>query len=168
MLADTIGPAGHPQNPRFSNETPIHAPMQTAEKGDTVQVHYTGTLSDGTVFDSSRDREPLRFKLGGGQLIPDFEDAVEGMTPGQSKTFTVEAADAYGLHRDDLVFDVQRSQFPDDIPLVKGTHIEIVDKEGESTTAVIDNVTDDAVTLDANHPLAGADLTFDVSLVEIE
>ncbi len=128
--------------------------------GDTVRVHYTGRLDSGEVFDSSREREPLSFTLGEGQLISGFEAAVSGLTVGESRSVRVEASDAYGERRDDLVVRVAREQAPDD--LAPNDRVRIGDQ-----SAVVTDVTDDHVVVDANHPLAGEALTFDVELVDI-
>ena len=121
-------------------------------KGDTVRVHYTGTLADGTVFDSSREREPLEFVLGGGMIIPGFEQAVQGREAGDTVTVTIAPADAYGEADPDLVFTVDRAQMPDSIPLKVGTPLQLSSEQGQMDV-VISEVTDTEVTLDANHPL---------------
>jgi peptidylprolyl isomerase len=141
--------------------------MVQAKPGDTVTVHYTGKLDDGTVFDSSVEREPLQFSIGAGNLIPGFEQAVIGMSPGESKTQTIPAAQAYGLHQEDMVLVVDRQQIPPDMPLDVGVQLEIRQSSGGSIPVIITDVTESEVTLDANHPLAGEDLTFDIQLMEI-
>lgn len=133
---------------------------QPVSNGDTVRVHYTGRLDSGEVFDTSQEREPLAFTLGEGQLIPGFEDAVTGLTVGESRTVRVEPADAYGERRDDLVIQVEREQAPDD--LAPNDRVRI----GEQP-AVVTDVTDEHVVVDANHQLAGEALTFEVELVDI-
>ena len=140
--------------------------MPEAKRGDTVRVHYTGTLEDGTVFDSSREREPLEFSLGIGQVIPGFDQALTGMKPGESKKVTIPAAEAYGPYRSELVLVVDRSEFPPDIEPGIGDQFQL-SQDGQSFVVNVTDVTDQAVTLDANHPLAGEDLTFDLELVEI-
>lgn len=140
--------------------------MAQAQTGDTVRVHYSGTLSDGTEFDSSRGREPLQFTLGAGGIIPGFEQAVTGMETGEKKTVTIPAAEAYGARNEAMVQQVPRSQIPEEIELERGVQLRAEGPEG----AIIVTVTafdDDTVTLDANHPLAGEDLTFELELVEI-
>jgi peptidylprolyl isomerase len=140
--------------------------MQQAKPGDTVRVHYTGTLGDGTVFDSSRDGEPLEFVLGKGQVITGVNDAVTGMQVGEEKTVTVAAEDAYGPHRNELTVTVGRDQFPDDIQPAVGQQLQMT-RAGEAFRVTVQEVAADAVVLDANHPLAGEDLTFALELVEI-
>lgn len=139
-----------------------------AKAGDTVQVQYTGKLADGTVFDSSVGGQPLQFTLGSGQVIPGFDKAVTGMRVGENKTVTILAADAYGQHRDDLVGEVSRSQLPGDVAPQVGMQLQSVQKDGSTMVVTIIKVTDNtSVTIDANHPLAGKDLTFDLQLLKI-
>ena len=141
--------------------------MDKAQNGSTVRVHYTGKLDDGTVFDSSRGRDPLEFKLGSGQVIRGFDDAITGMNPGESKTVTIPAADAYGPRRDELLLRVDRSQFPEGVEPQVGQQFQM--SQGEQSFVVnVAEVQDEHVTLDANHPLAGRDLTFELELVETE
>lgn len=140
--------------------------MAQAQNGDTVRVHYTGKLDDGTVFDSSQGREPLEFTLGSGQVIAGFDDAVSGMEPGTAREITIPADKAYGARRDELLLRVDRSQFPDGSDPQVGQQFQM--SQGGQTVVV--NVTDveaDHVTLDANHPLAGRDLTFELELVDV-
>ncbi|MFQ5863858.1 MAG: peptidylprolyl isomerase [bacterium] len=141
--------------------------MAQAKNGDTVRVHYTGKLVDGTVFDSSVDREPLEFKIGAGQLIPGFEQAVVGMKPGESISTNIAAYDAYGQHDEDLVWVVETSELPDDLEPEVGQHLESIQRDGRRITLLITEVSESTVTLDANHPLAGKDLVFDIELIEI-
>jgi peptidylprolyl isomerase len=137
--------------------------MIAAKDGDTVKVHYTGTLADGTVFDSSRERDPLEFTLGQGQLIPGFEKTVLGMTAGESRTVTIPADEAYGPYRDEMVLAVPRSQFPPNVTPELGMQLQVGQDE-QAMTVMITNISDEEVTLDANHPLAGQDLTFTIEL----
>jgi peptidylprolyl isomerase len=141
--------------------------MKSAGSGDTVRVHYTGTLDDGSVFDSSKDRDPLEFIIGDGQMIPGFEKAVTGMNVGDTKTVKIAANEAYGAHREELVIKLSRAQFPDNIVPVAGLQLSLKSPEGQIVNAVITSVDGDYVLLDANHPLAGKDLTFDIELMEI-
>jgi FKBP-type peptidyl-prolyl cis-trans isomerase 2 len=141
--------------------------MAQAKQGDSVKVEYTGKLKDGSVFDTSANREPLEFTIGGGQIIPDFEEAVLGMNPGDSKTIDVPAERAYGPRREDMVVSVDRAQFPDDIRPEVGEQLQIKQPDGRAAVVTITEVSDDSVILDANHPLAGEDLTFDIQLVNV-
>ena len=141
---------------------------QTAQKGDTVAVHYTGKLDDGEVFDSSRDRDPLEFEVGGGQVIPGFDQAVEGLEVGESREVRVEPEEGYGEPREDLVVDVDRDQFPAESEPEVGRQVQVQVAPGQNRVATITDIEDDAITLDLNHPLAGKSLTFDVELVEIK
>ena len=140
--------------------------MTQAQTGNQVKVHYTGRLDSGQVFDSSADREPLEFTLGQGQLIPGFEAAVTGMQVGDKKTVTIAAEDAYGPRQDDLLFSVERSQLPDNIQPEVGQQLQ-VNQEGQTAMVTISELTDTTMTLDANHPLAGENLTFDLEVVEV-
>lgn len=141
--------------------------MATAEQGDTVRVEYVGKLQDGTVFDSSEDTEPLEFTLGDEAVIPGFEEAVEGLDEGESVTTTLEPEKAYGERRDDLVFQVDRSDIRDDIELEVGDELEIHGRDGNTFPALVQELGDQKVTLDANHPLAGRTLVFEIELVEV-
>ena len=141
--------------------------MTKVKTGDTVRMHYTGTLQDGTTFDTSRERDPLQFTVGGGEIIPGLDAAVEGMEPGETKTVKVPATDAYGAHDPSRVQTVAREQIPENIPTDPGTQLEVQTQTGQRVPVMVTQATDGEVTLDANHPLAGRDLTFDVELVEI-
>ena len=142
--------------------------MTTAQIGNRVRVHYTGRLDDGEVFDSSEGGTPLAFTVGGGQVIPGFENGVVGMAPGETKTVHIPCADAYGERQDEGMMQVPRGEFPPDMPLEVGTSVQGQQQSGQVVTFTIVAVTDEEVTLDANHPLAGKDLTFDLTLVSIE
>jgi len=143
--------------------------LSKVKDGDTVKVHYTGTLTEeGTVFDSSEDREPLEFTLGEGKLIPGFEKAVVGMEQGDETTVEIESGDAYGQRREDLELEVAKSDLPDNIDPEVGMQLQMQQQEdGQAIPVQITAVEDEFVKLDANHPLAGKDLTFDIELVEI-
>ncbi len=141
--------------------------MSDARPGDTVRIHYTGTLSDGSTFDSSQGRDPLEFTVGSGQIISGLDRAIAGMSVGETKTVTVPAAEAYGDHNPDGVQSVPRDQVPDHIPLDLGTQLSVQTGDGRTLPVTVTEVTQEAVVLDANHPLAGKDLTFQVELVEI-
>ena len=141
--------------------------MAQAKDGDTVTVHYTGKLEDGTVFDSSINRDPLEFTLGQGMLIPGFEQAVIGMSPGESKTADVAADLAYGPYREEMVVDIDRQEFPPHFQPEVGQQLQIPQSDGRVTRLIVTAISEQKVTLDANHPLAGEELTFDIQLLEI-
>jgi FKBP-type peptidyl-prolyl cis-trans isomerase 2 len=138
-----------------------------AKQGDTVKVHYTGKLDDGTVFDTSRTRHPLQFTLGKGQVISGFESAVTGMNIGESKTTTIPVDQAYGPRRDDMIVTVKRDQFPPDVNPNVGQRLELEQENSQSILVTVTDVSDSNITLDANHPLAGKALTFELELVGI-
>lgn len=142
--------------------------MTQAKPGDTVQFHYTGTLADGSVFDSSDGRAPLSFTIGSGQIIPGLERAIEGMEAGEQKTVTIPADQAYGPYQPQGRQSVPRAQIPDHIPLDPGTRLQVQAPDGQPMQVTVAEVTESAVVLDANHPLAGKDLTFAVELVAID
>jgi peptidylprolyl isomerase len=142
--------------------------MSHAKSGDTVKIHYTGTLDDGTQFDSSAGRDPLEFEVGGGQVIPGFDKAVEGMTVGDNKSVRIEADEAYGPHHDQLVQEVERSVLPDDLDPKEGMALQSSSPDGQITQFMITAVSTDTITVDANHPLAGQALSFDIELVDIK
>jgi peptidylprolyl isomerase len=141
--------------------------MAKGDSGKTVKVDYTGRLNDGTVFDSSEGREPLEFTLGEGQVIPGFDQGVMGMETGETKTITIPSEDAYGPHQEDLVAEIDKESFPPDMELSVGDMLRLQQPDGTSIAATVAEIKDGSVVLDANHPLAGQDLTFDVKLVEI-
>ncbi len=141
--------------------------MSTADDGASVSIHYTGRLSDGTVFDSSEGRDPLSFQVGSGQVIPGFDDAVRGMKAGDSKTVTIPALNAYGPRRDELLLDVGKHQLPEGIEPQVGQKLQMQTPEGQSFEVTVAAVKDEGLTLDANHPLAGQDLTFDLLVVAV-
>lgn len=134
------------------------------QPGDTVRVHYTGTLSDGSVFDSSQGREPLGFTVGAGEVIPGFDRAVTGMEVGDTRTVTIPAAEAYGEADPEQVLVVGRDQIPPGDPIHVGDQLEIGLDNGGTILVTVAEVTDETVTLDANHALAGEDLTFEITL----
>ena len=141
--------------------------MAQAQVGDMVKVHDTGRLADGTTFDTSMEREPLEFTVGGGELIPGFDQAVLGMTAGESKTATIPADQAYGQHHAERVINVERHHLPPDLQPELGQRLQMTRPDGTTLTVVVTTITETHVTLDANHPLAGQDLIFDLMLVEI-
>jgi FKBP-type peptidyl-prolyl cis-trans isomerase 2 len=135
------------------------------KNGDTVRVHYRGTLADGTEFDSSAGRDPLEFVIGQGQVIPGFDAAVLELEPGETATVTIPASEAYGEHQPDALQSFPLSAFPS--PPEVGWAVELSGPNAERVPAVVVEVTADTVTLDFNHPLAGRDLTFQINLVEV-
>ena len=140
--------------------------MAEAKNGDTVRIHYTGTLADGSMFDSSEGQEPLEITLGSGEVIPGFEAAIQGMQPGQKKEVTIPSGEAYGAHNSEWVLVIDRGDFPDNIEPEVGQQLQL-SQGGQSFVVTVTDVTAANVTLDANHPLAGKDLTFELELVEI-
>ncbi len=171
--------------------------MAQAKTGDRVKVHYTGTLEDGSVFDTSEDSVeqlddpscgcgsrkdvdegcgggcdshatgPMEFVIGAGQLIPKFEAAVIGLEPGQSVTVSIPAEDAYGQRAEEMVAVIERSEIPADINPEPGQKMEVILEDGSPLPVLVTEVTDTTITLDGNHPLAGRNLTFAIRLVEI-
>jgi peptidylprolyl isomerase len=141
--------------------------MTQAQSGDMVKVHYTGRLADGTIFETSRQRDPLEFTLGGGDILPGVEQAIVGMTAGESKTITIPAAHAYGPHQPERVVELERHHLPPDLHPEVGQHLHMQRQDGETLEVVVTALTEEHITLDANHPLAGHDLSFDLQLVEI-
>lgn len=141
--------------------------MSSAEKGNVVRVHYTGTLEDGSQFDSTKGRDPFEFTLGEHQVIPGFEAAVEGMTEGEVQNVTVPTSEAYGERRSELVAEMSRDVIPPHITLEEGGQLQLRGEGGQPVRVTITEIKEDAVVLDANHPLAGLDLTFEIELVEV-
>src|SRR5205085_11902159 len=141
--------------------------MQQVKSGDTVKVHYHGKLTDGTTFDSSEGREPLEFEVGSGSVIPGFDTGVTGMQVGEKKTINIPVEEAYGPKQDDMIMDFPRDRFPADMEPEVGMQLNMSNGAGQNFPVVIREVRDETVLLDANHPLAGEDLTFDLELVEI-
>jgi FKBP-type peptidyl-prolyl cis-trans isomerase 2 len=138
-----------------------------AKSGDSVRVHYKGSLDDGTVFDSSYDSDPFEFTLGGGMVIPGFDQAVIGMEAGSVKTVSIPPEEAYGEYLDDHVIEVDKGQVPDTITPEIGMGLELHSTDGQTIDVVITRIDGDNITLDANHPLAGKTLTFEINLLEI-
>jgi len=141
--------------------------MTQAKEGDSVKIHYTGSLDDGTVFDSSAGREPLGFTIGDGKVIPGFEEAVIGMSRGEKKNVNIPAEKAYGPRNEQLVMAVPRSQFPPDIKPEMNQRLQMGAPDGQIVIVEVVGISDDSVTLDANPSLAGKDLCFDIELVEL-
>lgn len=142
--------------------------MTQAQVGDQVTIHYEGKLTDGMVFDSSRSREPLSFKLGAKQVIPGFDAAVQGMDIGEQKTVTIEPAKGYGDRRAELIFRVNRKQVPTNLPIEVGSQLQLPTANGQAVPVMVVELQGDQVTLDGNHPLAGETLTFEIELIAIE
>jgi FKBP-type peptidyl-prolyl cis-trans isomerase 2 len=141
--------------------------MTQAKQGDTINIHYTGRLPDGTVFDTSRSRHPLQFTIGRGQVIAGFEQAVIGMKTGESRTTTIPVDQAYGPRRDDRIVTMDRGQLPPGLNPQIGQRLELTQTDDQAILATVMAVTDTSMTLDANHPLAGKELTFDIELLGI-
>ncbi len=142
--------------------------MSEAQTGSTVKVHYTGKLIDGTIFDTSQNVEPVQFVVGSGEIIPGFEQAVIGMQAGDNKTVTIPCNEAYGPKRDDLVADVERKDLPDDIKIEVGQKLQVGDNQAGTIIVSVVDMDDEKVKLDANHPLAGEDLVFDIEVLEVD
>ncbi|PKP80596.1 MAG: peptidylprolyl isomerase [Alphaproteobacteria bacterium HGW-Alphaproteobacteria-18] len=142
--------------------------MTQVKPGDTVHIHYTGTLSDGTTFDSSQGREPLAFEVGTGQIIPGLDAAIPGMAVGDKKTVTVPCEEAYGPVDPAMRQEISRDTIPAEIPVDVGTRLQMKTQDGQVVPVTIAAADDKSVILDANHPLAGQDLTFDIELVAIK
>ncbi|HCL04760.1 MAG TPA: peptidylprolyl isomerase [Chitinophagaceae bacterium] len=142
--------------------------MQQVKKGDTVKVHYHGKLTNGTTFDSSEGREPLEFEVGGGMVIPGFDEGVTGMAIGEKKTIHIPADQAYGPKQEEMVMEFPRDRFPADMVPEVGMQLNMSNGSGQNFPVTIAEVREAVVVLDANHPLAGEDLVFDLELVAIE
>lgn len=141
--------------------------MAQAKSGDKVRVHYTGTFDDGTIFDSSAERDPLEFTIGAGMVIAGFDQAVTGMQPGERKTVNIPAGEAYGERSEELVAEIGRDRLPADVELEIGQQLQVGLADGDQAVVMIVDLSESTVTLDANHPMAGMDLNFELELVEI-
>jgi len=141
--------------------------MATAQHGDTVKIHYTGTLDDGTVFDSSEGRDPLEFTIGNGQVIPGFEEGVLGMEVAENKSVNIPPEKAYGERNEAMVMSVPTGEVPPDLNPEVGQKLQMGAPDGQVVVVEVVEVTDEAIQLDANPPLAGKTLNFDIELVEI-
>lgn len=142
--------------------------MAQANKGDNVQVHYTGTLEDGTVFDTSVEREPLSFKLGDGMVIAGFEKAVLGMNEGDTKTVEITPEEGYGEYHEEMTITVPRSQLPPEITPEVGMMLQVRTEDGSAQHVVIKELSEEELVLDGNHPLAGKTLNFELTLVKVD
>ena len=142
--------------------------MQQVKQGDTVKVHYHGKLTDGTTFDSSEGREPLEFEVGSGAVISGFDNGVMGMQEGETRTINIPVAEAYGHKQEDLLMEFPINRFPEGVKPEVGMSLNMSNGSGQSFPVVITEIKDDVVILDANHPLAGQDLVFDIKVVGIE
>jgi len=142
--------------------------MTHVEQGDTVHLHYTGTLDDGTTFDSSEGRDPLVFQVGAGQIIPGLDTALPGMAEGEEKKVTVPCEEAYGPVNPGMLQQIPRDNVPENIPVEIGTRLQMKTPEGQAVPVVVTAADAETITLDANHPLAGKDLIFDIKLVAIQ
>ncbi len=141
--------------------------MQQVKNGDKVKVHYHGKLTDGTPFDSSEGREPLEFQVGKGDVIPGFDEGVTGMAVGDKKTVTIPAEEAYGPVQEEMIMEFPIDRFPPEMKPEVGMQLNLSDQNGEQFPVIVADVKEEVVILDANHPLAGKDLVFDLELVEI-
>ena len=141
--------------------------MSNAKQGDTVKIHYTGTLDDGTQFDSSAGRDPLEFQLGGGQVIPGFDKAVDGMAVGEKKDVNIPAAEAYGDRQEQMVQEVPKSALPEGMEPQEGMQLQAQNQQGQTMQLVVTAIGEDSITVDGNHPLAGKALNFAIELVAI-
>lgn len=141
--------------------------MAHPRSGDTVKVHYTARLDDGRVLDSSKERDPLELTIGEGKPFPGFDEALTQMEPGEERTVTIPADRGYGPHRPELMVAVDRTEFPNDIQPQVGQQLQVRHEQGQVSVVTVAEVSDEQVTLDANHPLAGRDLTLELQLVEV-
>ena len=141
--------------------------MQQSKKGDKVKVHYHGKLNNGETFDSSKGREPLEFEVGGGMMIKGFDKGVAGMNVGEKKTINIPYDKAYGPRNPEMLIEIPKANFPKDLDLEIGLPLMVNSENGQNFQVVVSQIKETAVILDANHPLAGADLIFDIELVEI-
>lgn len=141
--------------------------MAAVKNGDTVKVHYHGKLANGETFDTSEGRDPLEFKVGSGNVIAGFENGVVDMTPGDKKTLNIPVTEGYGERNDELILEFPNEKLPEDLNPEKGMQLQLSSQDGQVYPVIVQEVKDDGVVLDANHPLAGEDLVFDIELVEI-
>jgi FKBP-type peptidyl-prolyl cis-trans isomerase 2 len=142
--------------------------MTKVKENDTVKVHYTGKLDDGEIFDTSVNKDPIQFKVGAGQMIPGFENGVIGLELNESKTIKIPADEAYGQRRDELIQKVEKAQLPEEIKPEVGMNLVSQTPDGQQMMLTVTEVEESTITVDANHPLAGKDLTFDLTVTEIQ
>lgn len=142
--------------------------MSEAKSGDTVHIHYTGRLDDGTVFDTSEGRDPLTFQLGNGQVIPGFDAAIQGMAVGEKKTASIPSDKAYGPRLEQLTFSAPRENLPPGYDPEVGEQMRLETRDGRQMDVVVVHADEKIVKMDANHPLAGKDLVFDIELVKVD
>ena len=142
--------------------------MSQAKNGDSVKIHYDGSLDDGTQFDSSAGRDPLEFTLGSGQVIPGFDTAVTGMAVGEKKSVRIPPEEAYGEHSDELIHPVPKSALPEEMEVSVGMPLQATGPDGQVVNMTVVEVEADSIQVDANHPLAGKALNFDIELVELD
>jgi len=140
---------------------------EKVKKGDKVKLHYTGRLEDGKVFDSSKEREPIQFEAGAGEIIKGLDEAIIGMEPGEKKDISVASDNAYGNYDKKLLIDVPKDKLPEDVKPEKGAILNLVDKQGRSIPSKVTEIKENSIQVDANHPLAGKDLDFEIEVVEI-
>jgi len=142
--------------------------MPQAKNGDNVKIHYDGSLDDGTRFDSSVGRDPLEFTLGSGQVIPGFDNAVAGMAVGEKKSIRIPSDEAYGEHSEELIQQVPKSALPEEMEVSVGMPLQATGPAGEVVNMMVIEINEDSIQVDANHPLAGKALNFDIELVALE
>jgi peptidylprolyl isomerase len=141
--------------------------MAQVKSGDKVKVHYHGRLTSGETFDTSAGREPLEFEVGGGKVIKGFDEGVKGMTVGEKKTINIPLEEAYGPHSDEMIIEFPKDQFPSDMEIAEGMELMMSNSSGQNIPVVVVEIKENSVLLDANHPLAGKDLIFEIELIEI-
>ena len=141
--------------------------MAQAKTGNHVRVNFTGRLDDGTIFATSVNDEPIEFTMGDNEVLPAIEDAVEGMEPGESKTVRIPAEDAFGLRREDLIQEIPRASLPEEMEVEIGQQLWVEEMDEEPVTVSVVDVSDATITIDANHPLAGEDLIFDLEVLDV-
>ncbi|HRN49500.1 MAG TPA: peptidylprolyl isomerase [Niabella sp.] len=142
--------------------------MQQVKNGDKIKVHYHGKLTSGETFDKSEGREPLAFEVGSGMVIRGFDDGVIGMAVGEKKTIQIPVDEAYGPKNPEMIVNMPKDRFPADLQIEVGMPLLMSDQNGQQFQVVVSEILEDSITLDANHPLAGQELVFDLELVEIE